>query len=54
MFCVVYLPPLFPHTRCFYAMEREMEETTARETETGACGSPRGVDDRHEGDLRCD
>ena len=23
-----------------------------RETETGACGSPRGVDDRHTGNLR--
>ena len=29
-----------------------MEETAASETETGACGSPHGVDDRHKDDLR--
>ena len=33
-------------------MERQWEERTKKETQTGANGSPRGVDDRHEGDLR--
>ena len=33
-------------------MEKQWEERTKKETQTGANGSPRGVDDRHEGDLR--
>ena len=33
-------------------MEREWEERTKKEMQTGANGSPRGVDDRHTGDLR--
>ena len=33
-------------------MERQWEERTKKETQTGANGSPRGVDDRHTGDLR--
>ena len=28
------------------------EDRTKKGTQTGANGSPRGVDDRHEGDLR--
>ena len=33
-------------------MEKQWEERTKKETQTGANGSPRGVDDRHTGDLR--
>ena len=33
-------------------MGRQWEERTKKETQTGANGSPHGVDDRHTGDLR--